>query len=358
MKILALAFLVLASNIARAAIFCPANEADLRQALATAAANNEDDEIRLRVGTFYSGGQEFAITTSEARNLVISGGWSDSLSLFCSVQSPSAAATILDGQNVTTVLDINAYAYGAGSAAATVSVSNLTLRNGYTNANNESAGLFAGIGYQTFRLEHTVLLGHTHALAGGNIYTNAITLVGSGDIYVVNNAMSDLHSHYANLGIFTGAASQTVYLTNNTLSLDGAGFPALLDANNGTAYRIVNNAIIGPLYYTLYFNSRNASDPIRTWMYNNIGTYGINTLFNGIALQADSGNIGNIDPKFVSATDLRPAVGSPLVNAGLNSPYGGVSAVDLDGNPRVDLGTIDVGAWESALERIFTNSFD
>jgi hypothetical protein len=207
-------------------------------------------------------------------------------------------------------------------------------------------------------LEHTVLLGHTHALAGGNIYTNAITLVGSGDIYVVNNAMSDLHSHYANLGIFTGVASQTVYLTNNTLSLDGAGFPALLDANNGTAYRIVNNAIIGPLYYTLNFNSRNASDPIRTWMYNNIGTYGINTLFNGIALQADSGNIGNIDPKFVSATDLRPAVGSPLVNAGLNSPYGGVSAVDLDGNPRVDLGTIDVGAWESALERIFTNSFD
>ena len=31
-----------------AAIFCPANETELRQALATAATNNEDDDIRLR----------------------------------------------------------------------------------------------------------------------------------------------------------------------------------------------------------------------------------------------------------------------------------------------------------------------
>ncbi len=356
MKILIIALLVAASSIAHAAIFCPANETQFRQALATAATNNEDDEIRLHTGTYYTGGQKFAITTTEARSLSISGGWSDFPPFFCSGQSSSASATILDGQNLTPVLDISAYTFATGSASATVSVSNLTVRNGYSAADNEVAGLGMQVGYQTLRLEHTTLSGHTQARQGSRtIYTNAITLVGYGDVYVVNNSLSDLHSNYANLGIFTASANQTVFLTNNSLSLGGAGFPALLDANNGTAYRIVNNAILSN---KLYFNSRNANDLIRTWMYNNVGTYSIDGLFNGYSSQADVGNFHNVDPKFISTTDLRPAAGSPLVNLGLNSPFGGVSATDLDGHPRVDLGVIDVGAWESTRERIFANGFD
>ena len=357
MKHLATFLLVLASGAAHAAIFCPGNEADFRQALATAATNGENDEIRLRVGTYYTGGLKFSMTSTEAKSLAISGGWSDSLTLFCSIQSPSASATILDGQHITAVLDISAYAFGSGSAAATVSLSNLTLRNGYTNTNGEAAGLLIGTGNQTLRLQNTIQTGHAHNLYG-SIYNNAVTLIGYGDVYVVNNALSSLSSKYANLGIFTVNASQTVFLTNNTLSLAGAGFNTLLDANNGTAYRIVNNAIVTAGGYGLAFNSRNASDLIRTWMYNNIGTYNVNGMFNGIAPQADVGNFPNVDPKFVSATDLRPAAGSPLVNLGLNSPYGGVPSIDLDGNPRVDLGIIDVGAYESTRERIFANGFD
>ena len=358
MKTLLLSLLVLASNAAHAALFCPGNEAELRQALTTAATNNEDDEIRLRRGTYYTGGVKFSMTSTEARSLSISGGWADSGPLWCSVQSPSAAATILDGQNITAVLDIYAYIFGAGSAAATVSVSNLTLRNGYSNRNNEAAGLFVNVGNQSIRIERTVMSGHTQAFSGGDTNNNAITLVSFGDIYFVNNALSDLHSNYANLCIFTINNTQTVFLTNNTLSLQGTGFNALFDSHNGTAYRFVNNAIITEGYSGLSFYSHNANDPIRTWMYDNVGTYSVDALFNGIAPQADSGNIKNIDPKFVSTTDLRPAAGSPLVNAGLNSPYGGVPGIDLDGNPRVDLGTIDVGAWESTHERIFANGFD
>ncbi|MBS0556879.1 MAG: hypothetical protein JSR27_05625 [Proteobacteria bacterium] len=346
-------FAMLTLGTAHAAIFCPGNETELRQALATAAANGEDDDIRLRPGTYYTGGVKFSFNSTQGNSLSISGGWTDTLTLWCSQQSPSASATILDGQNLTAVLDIQAYNFGANSASKTIAVSNLTIRNGYTTTNGESAGLGIGFGYQTLRLERTILASHTQATSGPNIYSNAVTLVGSGDVYVINNAMWDLHSNYANLGIFTVNASQTVYLHNNTLQLQGAGFNALLDSNNGTSFRLVNNAIVG----NIFFNSRNANDLIRLWQYFNIGTWGYNTTNRPPAVQSDVGNQKNINPGFISTQDLRPGIGSPLVNAGLNSPFGGSSPVDLDGHPRVDLGVIDVGAWESTRERIFANGF-
>jgi len=70
------------------------------------------------------------------------------------------------------------------------------------------------------------------------------------------------------------------------------------------------------------------------------------------------GNDPGIDPRFVGPLDFRPAAGSPLVNRGLNAPFGGSSSADLDGNPRVSLGIIDVGAYESTRERIFANGFE
>lgn len=341
-------------GVTHAAIFCPANETELRQALATAATNNEDDDIRLRPGTFYTGGLKFSFNSAQDNSLSISGGWSDTLTLWCSQQSPSAAATILDGQSLTAVLDIQAYDFGANGANKSVALSNLTIRNGYSTMQGESAGLGLAVGKQTLRLQNTLLHGHNQAISGPpDIYTNAITLIGYNDVYVINNALYDLHSKYANLGLFTVNASQTVYMHNNTLVLGGAGLPALLDSNNGTAFRLVNNAIVGDIF----FNSRNASDLIRPWLYFNIGNWNVGNSVRPPAIQADVGNQRNTNPGFVSAQDPRPALGSPLVNAGLNAPFGGSSAVDLDGNPRVDLGTIDVGAWESTRERIFANGF-
>jgi hypothetical protein len=116
----------------------------------------------------------------------------------------------------------------------------------------------------------------------------------------------------------------------------------------------VNNAILGELYS----NSRAAGDQIRVWLYSNLGQWSANPGFGGISVQADVGNDYSIDPQFLGPLDFRPAAGSPLVNRGLNSPIGGSSSTDLDGNPRVDLGFIDVGAFESTRERIFANGFD
>jgi hypothetical protein len=334
-------------------IICATTADELRQALADVAADGTFDEIRLQEGTYYTGGQVFSYS-APARSLRISGGWYNDHDP-CDFQHPRADTTILDGQNVTAILNIS----DPGDAAGTVlSVSNLTLRNGSTSTNGESAALalYGALG-QELRVQNVFVLGsHNTKPPPLSVFTNIVTLIGYADIYFINNVFADCTATYANLGIFAHFQAETVYMHNNTLSLGGGGFNALLDSGGGTAFRIVNNAILGELR----FNSHPAvvDDFIRVWMYSNIGQWDITDPFNPILVQADIGNSYSINPGFLGPLNFRPAAGSPLANGGLNSPIGGSSSTDLDGNPRVDLGFIDVGAFESTRERIFFNGFD
>jgi uncharacterized repeat protein (TIGR01451 family) len=69
-----------------------------------------------------------------------------------------------------------------------------------------------------------------------------------------------------------------------------------------------------------------------------------------------------VDPLFIDPADanyhLRP--NSPLINAGTNSPDGGLPDVDADGRSRIIGGTVDIGAYEASadLELIKTASAD
>jgi hypothetical protein len=60
-------------------------------------------------------------------------------------------------------------------------------------------------------------------------------------------------------------------------------------------------------------------------------------------LPGGTGNITNA-PVFLATNDLRLAPGSPCIDAGSNAYATG--ATDLDGNPRIVGGTVDMGAYE------------
>ena len=66
--------------------------------------------------------------------------------------------------------------------------------------------------------------------------------------------------------------------------------------------------------------------------------------------QSGEGNIGNI-PLFVDTNsgNYRLTSGSPCVNAGTNQAWM-TNAVDLDGQPRIRCGTVDLGAYETISE--------
>lgn len=112
------------------------------------------------------------------------------------------------------------------------------------------------------------------------------------------------------------AAGSTIRMTNLTIA-DNLGFGLLKNTGHGTI----------SLYNTIFYN--NGTD------YN--------------SLPGDTGNnlVGS-DPKFINSTsqNYRLSSSSSAINAGTNSPTGGLGAADLDGNTRIFKLIVDIGAYE------------
>jgi hypothetical protein len=73
--------------------------------------------------------------------------------------------------------------------------------------------------------------------------------------------------------------------------------------------------------------------------------------------------LAGTNPSFVDSANgnYRLLPGSPAIDAGTNSPQGGLRSFDLDGNPRPYNGVTDIGAYEFQgvpNDRIFADGFD
>ena len=77
-----------------------------------------------------------------------------------------------------------------------------------------------------------------------------------------------------------------------------------------------------------------------------------------IAQEPAPGSAGNlsVDPQFESGDFTTPNRDSPLVNAGNNTPLGGLTEFDLNGMARVSEGIVDIGAYETEI--LFRDGFE
>ena len=245
----------------------------------------------------------------------------------------------------------NSAFYGGGADASTLNDCTLTGNSAHPNFN----GTYGG-GANSSTLNNCVLTGNSAAYGGGGASSS-----------ILNQCI--LTGNSAPFGTGGGAYSST--LNNCLLYANSAGFnPAPYGAGGGAYSSTLNNCLLCANWAgyggggadnatlnncTIVNNSsgflNGGADNVALnnciVYYNNDGNYGNSTL-NYCCTIPDPGGTGNITnaPLFVdfAGGNLRLQSNSPCINSGNNTYAPG--PMDLDGNPRIVFGTVDIGAYE------------
>lgn len=347
---LAFASLVLVATGVDAVNFCVGDTNELRAALQTAASNGEDDQIRMRIGTYRApapGGSVATFTTSQSDALTVRGGYFDVAAIDCAGLFSDPTLTVIDGEDTSVGLRL----LGQNGADADLTVQNLTVTRG--NAPERGGGLEVGGtgGFSGDVLIERVQFRDNVAPIGGALSGNT-----AGTYTVRNNVF---RGNVAINGI--GAVSLTVNHTEdetyrvrvggNTFVDNGcaSGSPsctAALRVGGSARAAVFNNAFVlsdgidvavggpGPLYLL--------NNNLQNW--------------SGVPL-VQSGNLAFADPGFVDlfVGDFRLADDSPLREAG-NGGFD-LGALDYRGRPRLNDAQYDIGAFENDT-LVFRNGFE
>lgn len=222
------------------------------------------------------------------------------------------------------VLSNNLVSFVTGGGAYECVLSNCTVSG--NSAKTSGGGASASL------LDHCVLSGNRADNAGGAVDStlNHCLLLANTSTHLLSSGGGTLNSILNNsilagnsaVGYGGGASGGT--LNNCTLIGNSA------DAGGGAYNSTLRNSIL--------FNNSAASSGSNY-------SGGVFTYCCTTPIPNGTGNIAN-PPLFVdlAAGDLRLSGDSPCINAGLNAYV--TSADDLDGNPRVAGGTVDMGAYE------------
>lgn len=341
-----------AARPAAAAIYCITDEAELRAALAAVSSSfdSASNELRLTQGTFFNGFFVFETQISgPTGDFAMSGGWTTLGETPCGVQEVDARLTVLDAQGASAGLQIRRNSV-SGENQPLISVSNLTIRNG--SAANAPVGLYVANSFGSIVVDNVILHGH-RATASQFISGVAIALDSSSrDIQLRNSLL------YDNQGVFVGGSfpladvlftslslntNRNWYVTNNTIVQDPGNASGVLRMQSDGNFWVINNVVRGGVSYTSSITGAGAAtDPQVRQLFNNFSEAPsfdravlVTDLFNGTAAP-------RLDPGTFTPTD-----GSPLFDAALGSPPGGLPNLDVYGNPRVFNGLLDIGAVEA-----------
>ncbi len=238
------------------------------------------------------------------------------------IDSGQTLATVLDGLTITGGTGDNQSKKGGGmysiNAGATLRNCIITGNSALGNTVHSSGGGLAfdsGIVDTAFILENCLIADNIAAGTGDG-----------GGLWVLGNQVS-----------ITGCT-----FSNNSAPDKGDGF-----YRSGAAFSFtISNSI--------FYGNGDVGDANEIYMANGTGTINYTDIEGGQnGVTKDSGTLNwgpgilNVDPKFVnpSAGDYHLKPGSPVSNKG-DPAYTGIGETDIDGDPRVLYGRIDLGADE------------
>jgi hypothetical protein len=353
----------------QAANFCVSNEQELDSALLVARDNGEDDEIRLRPGT-YSSADSFAfiITMEPDRSLSISGGWADFNTIQCFNQIGSSPFdTVIDGEDVETGFSVNAN--GVGSTAS-LTISNLSIIQAATATFDAGLRITGDGGFAG-----EILVDRVRFAANSGNDGAAIWAVGGNKITIRNSVFQFNHTigSGGTIKLTARAEDRGFYFINNTVIDSSSDFMGTsFSATSGLSVNL--NQSLDNIPEILVANNLFWNNDLADMFFSATG--GIEHLYNNNfeqrlgAVQNQANNI-SVPPRLTPQLfDYTPESDSLLVDQGLPAPalrgksflldwsYG---SQDFDGGVigRVNGDRVDIGAVESPYrDGLFRDRFE
>ena len=346
--------IMLAVTPLRAEVFCVANPAALESALQTAAVNDEDDEIRIRAGTYGlphpHQGYEYLGNQAEEFDVEISGDWWPFFGTSCAFQRNNPFSTILDGDDEWRLLRIDIDAEDSN-----VTVRLLSFINGTAPGNERGGGLEILVGPSgIIKVERNTFLLNTAYAGGGLKVTGGLLQQVTNNLFLANNGGIS-----ASAAELVGGHLGGIYFTNNTVISN------TLDDVDPTRAALNAYSQVGVLLANNNFWDNDGHDASLPWIQGDDDLMHVvrNNNYRSISINGPrvvEDNIAVI-PEYESGLfNYTPIRGSPLVDAGIEPPgtisFWYLTDVDLRGTDRVVGSAVDIGAYEN--DRIFGNGFD